>query len=222
VARLTGRRLGQHRGIFVAGADFPHQPTDEILAHLATIGQVFPLGSKVPHPGDGWDDFTTDLGPIHAFLDDFDGPLPDRDAWRSFQQAHLGRVTLGVESGDPAIRRDFHKKWQDRDLRAVVADLKAAGIGVGVIVLAGAGGLAGASSHVDATVRLLDSLGLDRTDLVTLVDSRSLDDGGESQIETLGDAGLAEQIAAFKSWSAAGRPSKGPKVVVYNPDKQWQ
>ena len=224
VSRLVGRRVAQHRGVFLGGADVLRRPLAEVLDDLQAIGQVFSIGAERPRvatPGEGWDDFATNLGPVHAFLDDFRGPLPDLGGWRKLRGAHLGQVTLGVESGDSLVRSTFDKSWEDDELRTIVVDLKAAGIGVGLVVLAGAGGRGAADRHLDATASLLGSLPLEAGDLVTLVDARSLDETSGDGPGSLSDDETVGQIAALKQKVAAGRPSKGPKLVVYNPEKRW-
>ena len=223
VDRLVGRRLAQHRGIFLGGPDVLRRPLADVLGYLGTIVEAFPgrvEGHRTGREG-GWDDFSADLGPVHAFLDDFRPPLPDLEGWRSLRAAGLGRATLGVESGDPTIRSAFGKAWTEDDLRETVGRLKAAEIDLGMVVLVGAGGRAMADRHLDSTASLLGSLPLEPGDLVTLVDVRGLDESQGMGLDPLSDEATARQIAALKERSAAARHSKGPKLVAYNPDKRW-
>ena len=106
-------------------------------------------------------------------------------------------------------------------MRGVVADLKASEIGVGLVVLVGAGGRPMADRHLAETAALLGSLPLKAGDLVSLVDVRSLDESPVDSLESLSDDETSAQVSALKELSAAARPSKGPKLVAYNPDKQW-
>jgi hypothetical protein len=216
VSKLIGRRIGQFNGIFLAGTDVFRQPSAELLGYFEVIRRHFPIGSIATPSGEGWDEVLVRLGTIQVFLDDFRSPLPDLETWRSLKVLGLGRVTLGVESGSESIRSTFGKSWQDNDLREVVSDLKAAGIGIGVVVLVGSGG----REPVDSTVSLLDSLTLGSSDLVTLVDARSLDQAPLESLEQLSTEEVAAQMTLLKSRLSSGRPSKGAKVVVYNPDKQ--
>ena len=55
---------------------------------------------------------------VHAFLDDFALPRPDRDGWRELAARGLIRISLGVESGDPEVRAIYHKNWDDDELRS--------------------------------------------------------------------------------------------------------
>ena len=224
VSRLLGRRVAQCRGIFLGGADLLHRPVDEVVEWLAAINSVFPIGVR-PNAGKPslahWDDFVPSLGTVHAFLDDFSAPLPDLEGWHRLQSNGLGRVTLGIESGDPAVRSSFGKDWDEARLRRTIDDLKAAEIGVGLVVLVGAGGREMAGRHVEATAELIGSLPLDRGELVSLVDVRGLDESPDPGREPLNDEETAAQVAELKRRSADSRPSKGPKLVAYNPDKQW-
>jgi hypothetical protein len=214
VGRLVSFRVAQLRRIFLGGADLLHCPLADVLDYLGTIGRVFAIGPERPAKGNAWNDFPGKLGTVHAFLDDFSDPLPDLEGWQQLRAAHLGHVTLGVESGDAEIRASFGKDWQSESLRTTVEKLKEVGIGVGMVFLVGAGGRAGADRHVEATSSLLHSLPLGRADLVSLVDVRTLSDSsGEG---ALSDEETAAQVAAIKA-----RSSKGPKVVVYNPLKRW-
>jgi hypothetical protein len=218
VAALTGRRIAQNRRVFLGGADVLRRPLEDVLAYLETIRTVFPTRQEQPAPDDSWDDFPVKLGSVHAFLDEFTPPLPDLDGWRRLRAAGLGQVTLGIESGDPEIRASFRRDWKDEDLRETVANLKAAEIGVGVVVLLGAGGRESAGGKVDGTADLLLSLPLGPADLVSLVDPHYV--GASLGADGVGIEDTAVWLAAIKArWE--GRLVKGPKIVVYNPLKRW-
>ena len=75
--------------------------------------------------------------------------MPER--WQ-YSATNLGRVTLGVESGDPDVLNAYGKGRQPDDLIRIIADLKASEIGVGLVVLIGAGGREMAARHLDASV----------------------------------------------------------------------
>ena len=205
VADLLGGRIAQCRDVFVGGADFLRRPVDAILADLAATARVFPIRPK----GAG-DDRPGRFERVHAFLDDFRPPLPDPDGWRRLREAHLGRVTLGLDPTDPAPRAG---------LARTIADLRGAGIGVGLVLPSGAGGRASAPTELESAPGLLAALPLGPGDLISLVDARDLLDPAPS--DPLDDAGAEAHAAALKARIAAALPSKGPRVVVYNPDKRW-
>ena len=111
---------------------------------------------------------------VHAFLDEFALARPDGDGWRQLAERGLVRISLGVVSGDVDVRRWYQKRWADEDLRAAVREIKAAGLGVSVLTLVGAGGIERAEPHVERTVRLIESLALGAGDFVFLLDEKEL------------------------------------------------
>lgn len=187
VAKLLGRRVEQCRGLFLGGADVLRRPIDDVAAYLATIAEEFPAD-----------------GGIAAFLDRFEPPLPDAEGWRRLRTLNLRRVHLGIESGSPAVRTAFGKTWSDEALRATVADLKAAGVEVGLIVLAG-------PDQDDATTAdLLNALELGAGDLVTLIDAGEF--AGKKSQAGGSPAALRERLAPLRGRKA--------KVVPYSLEKQ--
>ena len=163
---------------------------------------------------------------VHAFLDDFSPPRPDARAFRRFKEHRLHRVSLGVESGDPSIRRLYGKSWADEDLGDVVADIKGAGLALSLVLLAGAGGEENAEAHVEATARLITSLALGRGDIVALLDAEEVRDprGGAPSAATgftpLAGARLSDQHEAIKGRLQPLRTERGVKVVSYSLEKQ--
>ena len=132
VSGLWGNRLLQSRVVFLAGSDVLREPVEKVVAYLDAVGRTFPIepkmpGSKPDRADD--DDNIPRFDGVHAFLDNFALPRPDRAAWGEFATRGLVRVSLGVESGDPDVRALYHKSWTDDDLVAIVADLKSAGLG---------------------------------------------------------------------------------------------
>jgi hypothetical protein len=217
VSKLIGRRIAQHKSVFLGGENALNFPLETVVLWLNSIANCFPIGGPKRPAGDAWDDPPTNLVAVHAFLDDFSATLPDVEGWQALRSAHLARVTLGVESGDPSIRAEFGKSWEDGEFFRTVENLKAAGIGVGLVVLVGLAGASGPEGHVEATTKLLGSLPIGRGDLISLVDVRALR-ASEGTEKWPTDEGIAEQVAAMKAWSSRLAGS-GPKVVAYNPTK---
>jgi hypothetical protein len=212
VAALLGRRVEQARSLFLAGSDVLRQSPDAVASYLETASRVFPVG-PAPAPG---------LEGIDALLDDPSAPRPDRAAWGRFREHHLRRVSLGVESGDEGVRALYQKTWRNDDLRAVVADLKAAGLGVNVLVLVDAGGVEQAARHVAATAELVNSLALSAGDLVALLDGNEVRDPtrGAPGFTPLTGAPWADQQSRLRKVLAPVRAERGVKVAPYSLEKQ--
>ncbi len=203
-----------------------HQPVEKIAALLDAIGRTFPIEPRM-RGGAVWIEPEIEEKPrfdgVHAFLDNFALPRPDRDGWRELAERGLMRISLGVESGDPEVRSIYHKNWPDDELRATVAESKAAGLGVSVLTLVGAGGVERAEPHVERTVQLIESLELGAGDFVFLLDEKeirepnSVTDGmtatSRARLGPSNRARLKEALAPLKK--------RGVKVLPYTMEKQW-
>jgi hypothetical protein len=225
VAALWGRRLLQSRVVFLAGSDVLRRPVEDIAAYLDTIRQVFPIQPKAStREGDlaGIDSNTPRLEGIHAFLDDFTTPRPDRAAWCKFAERGLVRLSLGVESGDPSVRAVYGKNWVAKELRSCVADLKAAGLAVSLMTLVGAGGIERAEMHVRETATLIQTLDLCPGDHVFLLDENQVRDplARPPSLTFLEGPAWDEHQKRLKEELAPLR-SRGAKVLPYTLEKQW-
>jgi radical SAM superfamily enzyme YgiQ (UPF0313 family) len=224
VAKLWGRRLVQSRVVFLAGSDVLQRPLDDVLAFLAIVGRTFPIESKTRRVATerADDEDRPRFDGVHTFLDNFAAPTPDRTAWRELAARGLLRISLGVESGDPEVRKVYSKTWNDDELRATVSAAKAAGIGVSVLTLVGAGGTEFAESHVKQTAQLIESLELGAGDFVFLLDENEIRDKTveSNGLSFLQGPSWTEQQAKLKE-SLAPIRKMGVKVLPYTLEKQW-
>jgi hypothetical protein len=176
VAALYGRRVSQCRQVVLAGADALRRPVDDLAACLEIVGRFFPIdpghGPRRPETGE---DASSRLDGVHAVVDRLEGPLPRRDDWPRLHALGLTRVNLAIESGDPAVRAAYGKSWTNDAARSLASDVKAAGIGLGVLLLIGAGGReSDTDAHAETTAAFLDSLDLGAGDLVSLLNASQL------------------------------------------------
>jgi hypothetical protein len=220
--RLMGRRLLQMRVAFLAGADVLRSPPQDLIRYLAIVCSRLIAANGVAMGDDQADLERPRIESIHAMLDDFSPGRPDRATLRAAGERHVRHVTLGVESGDPELRRIFGRTWSDNDLRATVADLRDFGIKVSVLTLVGPGGAHRAEAHVAGTAGLLESLDLGRGDAVFLLDEKEVcdPDGGQATIECLTGEAFTQQQKALKQALAPLR-ERGVKVLPYSLEKQW-
>lgn len=222
VAALHGKRLVQARNAFLGGSGVLRLPQELVNGYLETATRALRI-----EPGKKgalmvvWDE-TPRLDGVHAFLDDFRSPIPSLDDLRGYRRRNLVHVSLGIESGDREVREDYGRKWKDEDLRAVVANLRAADIGLSILVLVGAGGSARAEQHIRGTAELLRSLSLQRGDTVFLLDERELRDPespADERYALHGDVWTRQQDQLKQA--LAPLRSQGVKVLPYSLEKQW-
>lgn len=155
VRAYLGEGLSMRRGLFLGEANALCLPTAELLPRLELVRRWF-------HP---------DGGPpreMYAFLDVFTGRRKSAAELAALRAHGLRRVYVGVDSGDDALLRWLNKPQRARHIIETVAALKAAGLGVGVILMAGVGGDRFAAAHVDGSRHLLAALPLDAGDVVYL------------------------------------------------------
>jgi hypothetical protein len=222
VALLMGRRLIQTRVALLAGSDVLRCPASDLIRYLELVDRRF----VTPSAGAG-DEGLADVDrphieTIHAMLDDFSPGRLERETLGQARRRHLAHVSLGVESGDPEVRRGFGKTWCDDDLRAMTADLKDCGIKISVLTLVGAGGARYGETHVAGTARLIISLELGRGDAVFLLDANEVRDplSGVIAGESLAGAAWIQQQEQLKQALAPLR-ERGVKVLPYSLEKQW-
>jgi hypothetical protein len=221
VAALWGRRLSQSRTIYLAGTDVLSRPVAENAARLDEIGRTFLIEPKPRRAGldrSEGDDRPSFDG-VHAFLINFTAPQPDRAGWHELARRGLNRLSLAIESGDPEIRTNYLKSWSDDELRATVADIQASHLGTSVLTLVGAGGVERASSHVDSTARLIQSLNLGPGDFVFLLDENEIRGESPAGLTPLGGTAWSEQQARLKN-ALAPLKQRGVKVLPYTLEKQ--
>ncbi len=210
VGRLLGARVLQGSGIFLGGPDVLRRPFADVKGYFEAFRERSREGLR--------DDSEAclPLSAVDVFLDDLGPGLPDREGLSALKALGLRRVNVGIESGDAGLREGLGASWTGREGVGFVADVKAAGLVMGAIVLVGTGGPAASDRHVEATAELLGTMGLGRGDLVYLVDANEILPGsGLATAEA-----VSGQTKALKDRLAMVR-SNGAKVVPYSLEKQW-
>ena len=205
VAALLGRRLEQTKAVFLGGSDVLRRPANDVLGYLDAIGRGLPIGTTI-------DD-------VHAFIDDFSDPVPGAETLAEAHKRGLSQIALGVESGDPEVRRLYGKTWRDEDALEFVSHAKESAVELSILTLVGAGGSEHAADHVAGTARLIDSLPLTRGDLVFLLDEREIaaPPPGSSPLD---QTAWSEQLNQLRQ-SLSTLRERGVKVLPYSMAKQW-
>lgn len=144
VKAFVGSGLAERRGVFLGEANALAMPGAELLRAFDVLHEELPALAR----------------DVSSFIDAFD-EYRSVDELRALAERGLTRVFIGVESGDETTLGLLGKPETVAGVERLVAALKAAGLSVGVIFLAGLG-----ATHVEASARLCARLPLEASDLV--------------------------------------------------------
>ena len=150
VKSLLGAGLKLRRGIFLADGNALALSARRLDPLIEIAREVFPERS------------------VFGFVDLFSGERHPLERWRRLADAGLDRVYIGMETGSDELLALVNKPGSAAELRVFVSDLKAASLGVCLILMVGLGGREHRAEHARASVEVLDSLGLGDSDLVYL------------------------------------------------------
>ncbi|WP_324717105.1 radical SAM protein [Carboxydochorda subterranea] len=151
---------------------------------------------------------------VFGFLDAFSGRRKQAPQWAELGEAGLRRVYVGAESGSDGVLRFLDKPGTAADVLANVRAMKEGGIGVGLILLLGAGGRAFAQEHVRQSIALVNAAGLGRGDqlllspLVIPQQAPYARLAAQAGIEPLSPAEVRQQAEAILSGVRLGRGAR--------------
>ncbi|HEY6103793.1 MAG TPA: radical SAM protein [bacterium] len=155
VTAYLGEGLSLRHSLFLGEANAISLPTEDLVLRLDLVRTWLAPNGGGPRE-------------MYAFLDVFSGLRKTAQEFAELRTHGLRRVYLGVETGDDGLLAFLNKPQRSADALAVVQALKAAGLGVGVIVMAGVGGDRYDRSHVAQTLELLNAMPLAAGDLIYL------------------------------------------------------
>lgn len=217
VKQFFGRAIGLRSSLFLSDANALVIPQRRLLELLRILHEEFPIGTPAP----GGDHV---LNGIYSFLDIFGAEHKTHADFCELHDASVKRIYIGLETGDDKLFALLNKPGSPAACLEVVQTIKAAGIQVGVILLAGAGGERWAQQHVRHSLDLIERMGLDRGDIVYLSPlvvtgdddySRQMRDSGS---RALSETEMHEQVRLFQAaLKASGEPAHArPRVALYH------
>ncbi len=103
--------------------------------------------------------------PLYSFVSAFDVNRKSAAEWADLHALGLNRAYIGLETGDDDLLRFVNKPGTVRDAIEAVRALRAGGVAVGVIVMAGIGGDRFADMHVQRSVEAIRAMDLGPDDL---------------------------------------------------------
>ncbi len=154
VRDFFGEGITLRRGIFLADANALVLSMERLRAIFAIAQEFFrlPQGPR----------------PIFSFVSAFDVGRKSAAEWAELHELGLQRAYLGLETGDDALLRFLNKPGTVADAIEAVHALRAGGVAVGVILMAGIGGDRYAEAHVAGSVAAVEAMALGPGDQVYL------------------------------------------------------
>ena len=151
VKSFFGRGLQSRRSVFLGSADPLAAPRKELIGMMDVIAREFP---KQRANG------------VSAFLTVQTATRSSPRKLELLSANGLDRVYIGVESGAEEILELLRKPQTPDEAKTGIERVKAAGLDVGIIVLAGVGGREISDRHFTRTSEFLGTLPLDEEDIV--------------------------------------------------------
>jgi len=176
--KLLGRGIESRRSVFLGDANAVNTEIDRLVEVLRTVRKHIHL-------------------PLYAFSDAFTTPRNKGiDEYTVMKKNGLERIYIGIESGDEEVLRVLNKPMVLSLAKKEIEEIKAAGIGVGLIVMSGAGGRKLAGQHIENTSRFLSTLPLGRGDIVYISPINEYEGSDYAKIveeEGLGEMSMEEK-----------------------------
>ena len=209
IKAFLGRGLALRQAVFLGDANALIVPQPRLRELLAVLHDELPSATPgVPRK-------------LYAFLDIFGGEHKTTAQYAELGAAGMRRIYLGLESGDATVFDLLNKPGSPAACIEVVRTIKASGINVGVILLAGPGGATLAHQHVTQSLAALAAMELTAGDLVYVSPLIVSADGPYAQqaralgLVPLDADGLTAQLATLKLGAVAATAHR-PKVALYH------
>lgn len=225
VRQLLARGIELRRSIFLADANALVMSQDQLLPLFDAIDAEFEI--QPPHlKREGLETWKAKhpvhMKGIYSFVDAFTTRRKTADDFAKLAARGLRRVYIGLESGDEEVLKFLGKPNSPEDVLRLVGEVKAGGVGVGLIILAGAGGANLAQAHVQHSVEIINALPLDAEDLVYF--SELVDYPGSNYSALARERGIrplsVEEIGRQMEQLRAGfhfrEPEHAPRISYYD------
>ena len=154
VRAFFGEGISLRRGLFLADANALVLSMDRLRAIFGIAQEYFALPDR-PRP-------------VYSFVSAFDVGRKSPAEWAELAALGLERAYIGLETGDDDLLRFLRKPGSVSDAIEAVQSLRAGGVSVGVILMAGIGGDRFAVEHVARSVDAVRAMGLGPRDQVYL------------------------------------------------------
>jgi radical SAM superfamily enzyme YgiQ (UPF0313 family) len=234
VRSFFGGAITYRKSIFLADANALIIPQSQLVPFFDAINAEFALhprqirGVSDPRGLDydalkAWEaQHPIHFDGIYSFIDAFTTRRKSAREFGDLAARGLRRVYIGLESGDAELLKFLGKPNTPDDVLQLVCHVKAGGVAVGLVILAGAGGDRYSERHVKQTVELVNAMPLDADDLVYF--SELVDYPGSEYSVRAREAGICplsieeieRQMAQMRAAFRFGNPERAPKISYYD------
>ena len=221
VKAFLGRGLALRKSIFLGDANALLLPQPVLLDVFDRLNEAF----NVIPPGLTAEDLKVwrathqkPMDGVYSFVDAFSTRRKSAGDFAQLAERGLRRVYVGLETGDAELLKFLGKPNGPEDVVDLVARLKQAGLGVGVIILAGAGGQPYASQHTTHTAALINRLALGTRDVIyfsELVDYPGSDYRRQADAAGLHPMSVEETDRQMQAMRAQFRFDGPPPIVSF-------
>ncbi len=149
IKEYFGQGLSLRQSIFLADANALLTPMNRLVPLMGFVQTAFPK-----------------LKRIYSFCDVFTGVKKSKENLIQLKNLGLTRVYLGIESGHIPLLQFLRKPQNHQQILTFASRLKDAGINIGAIILAGAGGSHFHQKHIEDSTALLRAMELNQGDMV--------------------------------------------------------
>ena len=225
VRSFFGGALSYRKSIFLADANALIIPQNQLLPIFDAINTEFalhPRGLDHDAPKQWEAQHLIHFDGIYSFIDAFTTRRKSAREFAALAERGLRRVYIGLESGDAELLKFLGKPNTPDDVLQLACHVKAGGVALGLVILAGAGGERHTSQHVEHTAELINAMPLDSDDLVyfsELVDypgSEYSVRAREAGIRPLSIEEIEHQMAQMRAAFQFANKENAPKVSYYD------
>ncbi|MFQ5657264.1 MAG: radical SAM protein [Candidatus Methylomirabilales bacterium] len=213
VKAFLGAGISRYRSVFLGDANSIAAPQPRLLELLEVLAAELPCDSENPF---------AKLQGLSAFMDIFLGIEKSGEDLMALRRRGLCRAYIGLETGHEPLLALLDKPGKTMDAVEVVQRLKRANIGLGIIILLGAGGRRYSAAHIRDTLEALRIMPLDAGDFIylsPLVEERTATYSVMAQkcrIAPLSPGELRAQEAAIRSGIRSLGFGSPPRVAPYD------
>ncbi len=214
VKEFFGTSIGLRKSIFLGDANALIIPQKRLVELIKIVHSEFPIEEKREY-------FDYVFDGIYSFLDIFGAERKSISEYAELRDLKVKRIYIGLETGDDELFKYLNKPGSPGECVDVVETIKSAGINVGVIILAGAGGVKFYDKHIKNTVETILKMPLGKGDII-YISPLVLDEADEyvrimSNIgsKTLDKFEIARQIQEIKN-GLKDLNNIGVRVTLYD------